>query len=79
MDPTDALADTLELTNPFTRAQMYEGLQRWPSLSVATRRCTVFRSLMARRRVPATVDPDWTTLAADVKALDPLLRAPSAA
>ena len=79
MDPTDALADTLELTNPFTRAQMYEGLQRWPSLSVATRRCTVFRSLMARRRVPATVDPDWTTLAADVKALEPLLRAPSAA
>lgn len=80
MDPTDALADTLDLTNPFTRAQLYEGLQRWPSLSVATRRTHVFRSLAAARRSLAIArDPDWAELALDVKTLEPLLRTPSAA
>ena len=80
MDPTDALADTLDLTNPFTRAQLYEGLQRWPSLSVATRRTHVFRSLAAARRsLAAARDPDWAELALDVKTLEPLLRTPSAA
>lgn len=79
MDPTDALADTLGFTNPFTRGQLYEGLQRWPSLSAATRRCVVFRSLAAARKKAPTSSPAWEQLTENVKALEPLLRAPSAA
>ena len=77
------MEDTLQLTNPFAREQVKEGIQAWPkSFTACAQRATLFKQLRitlhADSKQKIQTASALEEIGEDIKSLEPLLREPTA-